>query len=337
MIGAGVLMPLSVSDIELDSNNPRIRKWVEMYKDSPNFDQMCLALGAAGDDESESSTSFEKLKNSILTNRGVIQPIIVNRKADGTLTCIEGNTRLALYKCFLRDGIEGNWSQIPALVYEQMGEIEADAVRLQIHLVGTRPWDPYSKAKYLHFLRMHERLPFSAMVDFCGGRQKEVIESINAFQDMETYYRAILADDTSFDTSRFSGFVELQKPGVKETILEAGFTLTDFAQWIHDEKLYPLNTVRALPRILRNPTAKEVFLKHGARKAVEVLDRPDLSKALLEASIGQLARALTQVIYNLSWHEAEKLRADSTGETAQYLNEALTNIDALLNPKGTGN
>ncbi len=107
MIGAGVPMPLSVADIELDCNNPRIRKWNEMYGDNPDFDQMCLALGAAGDDEGESSTSFEKLKNSILTNGGLIQPIIVNRKKDGKLVCIEGNTRLALYKCFLRDGVKG--------------------------------------------------------------------------------------------------------------------------------------------------------------------------------------------------------------------------------------
>jgi ParB/Sulfiredoxin domain len=335
MIGAAVLMALPVAEVELDCNNPRIRKWIEMYGDNPNFDQMCLALGAAGDDETESSTSFEKLKSSILTNRGVIQPIIVNRKKNGKLVCIEGNTRLALYKCFLRDGVEGNWTQIPSLVYEDMGEVETDAIRLQIHLVGTRPWDPYSKAKYLHYLRMHERLPFSAMVDFCGGRQKEVIESINAFQDMETYYRPVVPDDTSFDTSRFSGFVELQKPGVKEAILESGFTLSDFAKWIHEEKLYPLNTVRFLPRILKNPKAREVFVKHGARKAVEVLDRPDLNKALLEATVGQLARALTQAIYNLPWHEAEKLRADSGGETTQYLNEALITINALLNPKGT--
>jgi hypothetical protein len=336
MIGAGVLMPLPVVEVQLDPNNPRIRKWVEMYGVNPSFDQMCLALGAAGDDDGESSTSFEKLKNSILTNGGLIQPILVNRKDDGKLMCIEGNTRLALYKCFLRDGIPGNWSQIPALVYEQMGETDTDAVRLQIHLVGTRPWDPYSKAKYLHYLRMHERLPFSAMVDFCGGRQKEVVESINAFQDMETHYRPILPDDTSFDTSRFSGFVELQRPGVKEAILDAGFTLSDFSKWIHEEKLYPLNTVRILPRILSNPKARDVFVKQGARKAAEVLDRPDLNKALLEANIGQLARALAHVIYNLPWHEAEKLRADATGETAQYLNEALTNINGLLNPKGAG-
>ncbi len=122
---------------------------------------------------------------------------------------------------------------------------------------------------------------------------------------------------------------------MKESILEAGFNLSDFSTWIHEEKLDPLNTVRILPRILKNPKAREVFVKHGARKAVEVLDPPDLNKALLEANVGQLARALTQAIYNLNWHEAERLRADPGGETAQYLNEVQIQINALLNPKGT--
>jgi hypothetical protein len=72
---------------------------------------------------------------------------------------------------------------------------------LQVHLVGTRPWDPYSKAKYLHHLRTQALLPFSQIVDFCGGRQKDVLESINAYSDMEKYYRPVVPDDGSFDTS----------------------------------------------------------------------------------------------------------------------------------------
>src|ERR1039458_10456908 len=117
MVKNGVLESVPVADIELDRTNPRIRKFLEMYPETPTVEQIYLALGAAGDDESESSTSFEKLKNSILTNGSIIQPIIVNRRKDGTLLCIEGNTRLALYKSFLQDNVKGNWSRIPALVY----------------------------------------------------------------------------------------------------------------------------------------------------------------------------------------------------------------------------
>ena len=159
-----------------------------------------------------------------------------------------------------------------ALVHNEMDENQADAIRLQVHLVGTRAWDPYSKAKYLHHLRNQEQLPFSKIVDFCGGRQKDVLESINAFSEMEAYYRPVVPDDGSFDTSRFSGFVELQKPGVKEAIAKAGFDLSDFAKWIHDEKLYPLYTVRWLtphscsPEGARNLPEAEREESHGSAR-----------------------------------------------------------------------
>jgi len=46
--------------------------------------------------------------------------------------------------------------------------------------------------------------------------------------------------------------------------------------------------------------------------------------------LGQLAHALTQVIYQLPWIEAEKLRKDPNGETSQLLNEALDAIKGVL-------
>lgn len=336
MVSTGSLESVPVADIELDRTNPRIRKFLEMYTDAPTAEQIYLALGAAGDDESESSTSFEKLRNSIMTNGGIIHPVILNRRADGTLVCIEGNTRVALYKSFIEENVAGSWTNIHALVHHEMDDSQADAIRLQVHLVGTRPWDPYSKAKYLHHLRTQELLPFARIVDFCGGRQKDVLESINAYSDMEKYYRPVVPDDGSFDTSRFSGFVELQKPGVKEAIAKAGFTITDFARWIHEQKLYPLYTVRSLHRILAHPKAREIFLKRDAKKAMEALDRPDLDKALGEANITQLAQALSRAIYALPWTEAERLRKDPGSEMGQNLNETLTALNGLLSNIANG-
>jgi hypothetical protein len=320
---------VAIKDIHLDTNNPRIRKFLEMYGDEePTPEQFYLALGAAGDEEGESSTTFEKLKSSIQTNGGIIQPVILNRKS-GKYFCVEGNTRVALYKKFQTDKVKGTWTHIPALVYDQMQEFQADAIRLQVHLVGTRQWDPYSKAKYLHELREIKAMPLGTLVEYCGGREKEIIQSINAFSDMEGHYRPIV-EEGNFDTSRFSGFVELQKPGIKKALLEAGFTLSDFAKWIRDEKLYPLHTVRLLPRILHNTKAREAFLKSDARRAAEFLERPELTKALSEANLSQIASALTQTIYQLPWLEAEKLRSDPNGVETQLLNEALEAIRGVL-------
>lgn len=315
-----------INEIHLDRDNPRIRKFLEMYGEEPTPEQFYLALGAAGDDSENdnSSATFEKLKNSIQTNGGIIQPIILNRR-DGRYVCVEGNTRVALYKKFDGDKVQGVWTRIPAIVYDNMDGVQIDAIRLQVHLVGTRQWDAYSKAKYLFHLRHDKNMPLATVVEFCGGREREIIESINAFDEMEKYYKPIVQEG-EFDTSRFSGFVELQKPNVKQSLLEAGFSLSDFAGWIREGHLAPLNTVRLLPRILKNPKAREAFLKYGAKRAADLLEKPALSKALSDANLGQLAYALTQAIYNLPFMEADDIRKDPGGEKAQLLHEA---FDAL--------
>lgn len=335
-VHGGMFQFVAVPEVQLDITNPRIRRFLEIheetFKGEPTPEQVFLALGAGGDEEDSGGPSFEKLRNSIITNGGIIQPIIINRKHDGTMVCIEGNTRLALYKNFPSEKVKGDWSHIPALVYDNMDESKIDSIRLQIHLVGTRQWDPYSKAKYLHQLRTQELMPFSEIVDYCGGRQKEVMELIQAYSDMEQFYRPIVPDDGDFDVTRFSGFVELQKSGVKKAITDAGFTISDFAQWIYDGRLYPLNTVRALPRVLKHREAREVFLREGAKAAVRLVEQPDASGALKDASLEQLANALVQKIYNLPYRDGKKIHDDPTCEAAQLLSEVLASVNEFMNP-----
>ncbi len=195
---------IPIDEIVLDKENPRIAKWIEMYGDDVRAEDMALALGTGDGTSGDKGTTFSSLKQSILTNRGIIHPIIVNRGLDGTKIVIEGNTRLALYLEF-RDGQKnGNWDTIPAMLYENMSQSSIDSIRLQSHLVGPREWRPYSKAKYLDALRNKEHLTFSQIVDFCGGKKNEVTNLIDAYNDMEKYYRPILEDDGEFDPSHMN-------------------------------------------------------------------------------------------------------------------------------------
>ena len=137
---------LIIEEVELDMNNPRIAKFIEMYdKDTLNSEQLALALGSGVEDSNQ--TNYSSLYNSIKTNRGIIHPIIVNHQLDGKYVVIEGNTRVQIYKEFKENNIDGNWNTIPAIVYENLNDSEIHAIRLQSHLVGPRDWDPDSKAK----------------------------------------------------------------------------------------------------------------------------------------------------------------------------------------------
>lgn len=317
---------VQVAAVELDRNNPRIRRFLEMYPD-PTPEQIYLALGAGGESAGEGGSSFDKLRNSILSSKGIVQPIIVNRTG-GKVICIEGNTRVAIYRSFIDEKVVGDWTKIPAMVYADLPEDRVDAIRLQVHLVGPRAWDPYSKGKYLHYLRTQELQPFERIIDFCGGNKREVQESIQAYADMEKYYRP-LVDEGKYDLTRFSGFVELQKPKIKEAVFSHGFSIGNFAEWIHDRKIDPLNSVRQLPAVLADPKAQKIFLKDGMRKAIASLDRPDLEVELGKASIGQLARALTEALRRIEMTEMRRLRANPDDETVRSAYEALDELLAF--------
>ena len=125
---------IPVDSIILDNSNPRIKHYLEMYT-VLNEEHMLLALGAGAEDEGGSTAlgSYERLKHSIRASGGIIQSIIVKPFDDERFLCIEGNTRVAIYRQLRNEdkasGQSGEkWDYIPALVSEQMDEEEAHKI-----------------------------------------------------------------------------------------------------------------------------------------------------------------------------------------------------------------
>jgi hypothetical protein len=321
---------LDVASVELDVGNPRIAQYLEMYGEPISGEQMSLALRSGdGGIVDGSGTTFYSLRESIKTCGSVILPTIVNRTADGRLVVIEGNTRVLIYRELLAQGHPGAWSKIPAMVYDDLPPEQIDAMRLQAHLIGPRAWDPYSKAKYLDHLRNAAHLTVSQIVDFCGGQKKQVLDFIQAYHDMEQHYRPILSSDAEFDPSRFSAFVELQNQRIQKALADHGFTYDDFAHWVQDGRVFPLNTVRQLPRILSSERSREVFLRDGAQEAVKLLDAPTSDAALAEASLSQLARELAKRIAYLPFADVQRLRSQAGSEEVDMLLVARDNLVEL--------
>ena len=326
---AGKFKMLPVETLVLDTSNPRIARFIEMYGGEVTDEQMSLALGAANSEQGESTTTFQSLRASIRTHGGLIHPILVNRNTDNRLVVIEGNTRALIYRQFKDDDDSGRWDEILAIVYDNLDEKEIDAIRLQAHLVGPRQWDPYSKAKYLDYLSNSEHLTTDQIIDFCGGQRTEVHRFIDAYNDMERYYRPLLSSDDQFDPTRFSAFVELQAPRVQEALVRSGYTKADFAEWVNDQILYPLDRVRRLPAILANSQARSVFLRDGAREAEKVLDSPSTVEALADATLTQLANALLGRIEKMSYADILRLREDLATPENDALTEARDQLAQL--------
>jgi hypothetical protein len=324
---------LSIYEVELDRENPRIRRFLESYEGELTDEQIALALDVAGEggEEGKGATTPEKLRNSILANRGIMQPIIVNRQADGRLVCIEGNTRLYIYRAFDGDGVPGNWSVIPAIVYDDLKDDGVDAIRLQAHLVGPRQWDAYSKAKYQWELHYKQMMPLERLVELCGGDRRDVERSINAYADMENHFRKLHEPGEYYDTQRYSGFVELQNKKVKIAILKANHSMDDFAQWIKSGLISGLASIRQLPRVLADKKAHAIFLKKGMRAALDAIEQPETNSDLKGASISQLARALTEKVEGIPFIELQRLRANPDDDAVRYVLDALEALQNLAN------
>jgi hypothetical protein len=323
---------IPIDQLELDMENPRIARMLEMYDRAQlSDDQIALALGAGDTTEGgETFTTFRSLKEAIRVHGGLIQAIIVNKQADGRMVVIEGNTRLKIYREFDEGKVDDrDWSTISAVVHDRLPEGAIASIRLQAHLVGPRPWEPYSKAKYLDHLRNSRHLTMEQIIEFCGGKRRQIDDYIAAYEDMEKHYRPLLDSNTDFDTSRFSAFVELQRPNVIAAIL-AEHSKKDFSQWVIDGLLSPLSTVRQLPRILKNKDAKKVFLANGAQEAVRILETEPSDRSLLNATLAELASHLSHKVSTLPFENFKKLKENADSDEYSCLYDAKTNLNDLF-------
>ncbi len=300
---------LSINDIELDINNPRIQQYLEMYGEQITSDGIALALnGASGN----SSSSYQTLKESIKVNKGIINPIIVNKYPDGKLVVIEGNTRLQIYKEFALADPEGPWNEIIAIVYNNLPDSEIHAIRLQSHLVGPRDWDPFSKAKYLNQLSNIDKLPMATIISFCGGKKTEIVKLIDAYTDMVQYYFPKTKEyEMDPDPREFSKFSELQNASIKQALAVHGYSKEDFSKWVVDGNIDTAQNVRKIPAILANSVARDVFFDSTISEAEKHLNVAEKgSKGLSEATMNDLVSELIMRCRNIEYSYIKQLRND---------------------------
>ena len=316
-------MKLPIDQVELDLENPRIKQWLEIYGDDITSEGIALALSASSG--TSSTSTYSALKESIKVNKGIINPIIVNRNADGKLVVIEGNTRLQIYKEFAVVDPEGPWKEIIAIVYDSLPVEQIHAIRLQTHLVGPREWDPFSKAKYLNQLSNIEKLPMATIISFCGGKSAEIRKLIDAYTDMTKYYFK-KADEAGIDPDprEFSKFAELQNRSIKEALAIHHFTET----WVIGGNIDNAQNVRKIPAILANPTARAVFLKSTISEAVKYLNTPQKGTVdLSSVSLYELAVELTSRLRTIEYKEVKALTNDPRYE--EHKNDLRVLLDEL--------
>ncbi len=279
---------------------------LEKFGNDLNPERIHFALQSAG--KGQNSASFERLKDSIQASGGIVVPIAVIQSGN-RFTCIDGNTRLAIYKLFFKEGIRGEWSTINSTLLENPSQKEIETIRVAAHLVGAREWPAYEKARHLHELRNTDFLEYAKIIALRDENKADIERQICACEDMNEYYRNN-ADDSALKIDRFNKFVELQRPKIKKAIFAANLDLGDFGNWIKSRKIRDSANVRSLPRVLRDNQARKIFFESSANPIEDAkihLDQKRLSAdqeskvALKQASIEQLAVKLARRIGELPY------------------------------------
>ena len=306
-----VLKMLPTASVSLDKDNPRIKHYLEQYKE---ISSELIALALSDNSSEGSSTTYHSLRDSIKESRGIIHPIVVSHEPDGSYVVIEGNTRLQIYREFEKNRIPGNWGEIIALVYEELDDEEKHKIRLQSHLVGPREWDPYSKAKYLYYLSEVEGRNMNSIISMCGGNGSDIKKSIEAYKYMVQFYKPYTKEKgLDFDVSEYSKFKEHENSKIKSSIEHKNFQANEFAKWVANRNVNNAQKVRLIPQIMRNDEALNAFLKENITAAEKVLHAAELASAdLTEYPYDVLASALYKRLFDFPVGEIQNLANDES-------------------------
>lgn len=326
---------LPIELVKFDPKNPRLGDYLKRY-DTPTDERVAMALGVKGGKQ-----GYEKLKESIMNTKGIIDPIkVISSDSENEFICIDGNTRLSVYKTLAKADSESDlWTSIPAIICDKNDTDLINTIRIAAHMVGAREWEPYEKARYLYDLRYEQHMSMAAIMEIAGLKNSTDLEAnIDAFLEMNQHYRDRLESEQDFKENRFSGFVELQKGKTKEAISAAGLSLDDFGDWIHYQKIYPLNKVRVLSKILNDKEATEIFLGEGfntLQEAERHLEDKDplinITKhtKLESASLAAICSVLKKRLKALSWEEQEELLRPDT-EAKQLEANSLSDVAEII-------
>ena len=260
---------IPISEIKLNPKNPRLFDMSVTLDESPNFispsDKRDITQEQAGDSlrriiaadrTSKVSGSFEQLKRSIKQNKGIFQPIFVSELKDDNhfnYFVIEGNTRLFIYKQLADDGID--WAtDIMCNVVDDPDSL--DEIMSMAHIVGTKEWSPYAKAKYMSYLQVKNENKYKHILKLCGSQAEatKLKNNISAYQDMEDTKKffdpksdEFVPGGQNFTPQLFSFYDEYQKVKAK---LGRVIDLDAFAKQVRVEKIVDSRHVKRLSKIL---------------------------------------------------------------------------------------
>jgi hypothetical protein len=306
---------LLLDEVLLDPTNPRVAN--------------TLTAGSAGGAKAEqralndilwSDPDVHDLYRSVLTNRGLIERIIVRHNR----VVAEGNCRTVVYRK-LRDNFPNDptWRTIPARVLPPDITDRQVAILLgELHVGGKNKWSAFEKAGHIHQLFSQFGMVQEEIAKILKTSKTAINHNIRAFDVMKNKY--LVAFPGPGAVRKFSYFQELfKKPELREWIARSPESLDDFVKWVGTNKIAQGQHVRELCDIVSNTRALAAFNKQGRDAALKILnqDRPELSSPLFKLLI-----EATDALSDARLDDIQRVRKDTTGGAKTIVR----NLDAAL-------
>lgn len=153
--------------------NPRIHSLIHADGTEPTQEEIQRQL--------EGMDHVRELVHDIRRNGGLIDAVVVR---SGSREVVEGNSRLAAYRCLSReDPIK--WGKVKAtLLPEPVESVVIDVLLGQYHLKGKAEWPPYEQAGYLYRRVKNHGLTVDELAAELGLGRKRIKQIIDTYSFM---------------------------------------------------------------------------------------------------------------------------------------------------------
>lgn len=285
---------VSIDDVRLDPNNPRIRLQIRYgTKKKPTSPDDLLALV-------REQPGYDDLQKQIRKLGGIYDPIIVRH--DGTV--VEGNTRLAALRVLHgTNRNDARWktvpiTRLPASVPENVVEM----LMANFHIAGKTMWRPAAQADQIFRLVRELKVPIEQVADETRMSTREVQYYLEAYEYLvqEVLPEATKnggADWQQILESKFSHALELMKGKKLKSIRDDPEARKDVAKLIAHNKITGVE-VRKLPELIGDKKTTAILKKDGFKAASDARKKadPTADSRILKSMKGttELLRSLTQ-------------------------------------------
>ena len=300
---------VDIYELKFLKDNPRVYACTHGI---PGFDQMM--------EEEQQELIYEKLINEpsvknlipeVKRHGGLIEPILIRHD---TKEVIEGNSRLAVYRKFIQESVDGEWELIPCEIVSNLTDDQQAAYLNQVHIKGKTKWSAYEKANFAYVRRDRGWKP-KKIAELFGESEPTIRTNINVIKLMKqnednirshfNYYGVVVRNpeisSALKNDSRVRDFLlmKIKNQGSNEN--DSEFTAQDL------RKKFPV--VLRKPKVLKKYLDGTVDLDQGyqSAKISQVEERVKQAKDLLDEVLKSDVDQLEQGEFNAFKHAVKKL------------------------------